>query len=152
MSVSTVAIAIRDLLSDWTTQRGGQCSIVSNFRAMWDQASQSSQKPIVLICYLGERVRGPFSTAAATYRVDRTWNVAVVRGRGFASVRGDTLSESVGGMDPFYNDVEAIRDMIREANYLSAEEPVDYKSIRPMQLGTLIIDGYLIEFSTAHDL
>jgi hypothetical protein len=32
------------------------------------------------------------------------------------------------------------------------EGPIDYKGIKPMQLGNLVVDGYLIEFSTDNDL
>lgn len=158
MKVSDQANALRDLLEAWAQPMSGICSVVANFRAMWDQASQSSQKPMVLICYMGERVRGAFGTAAATHRVDQTWNAAVVRGRGFTSQRGDTLTTTVGNIDPFLDHLEAVKDIIRNAespditNGVSAEYPVDIKSVRPMQLGNLVIDGYIIEFSTANDL
>lgn len=152
MSIAAQALVLRENLRSWAEERGGVAEVVANFRAMWEQASQSSQKPMLLVCFLGERVRGPFSTAAATYRVDRTWNVAVVRGRGFASNRGDTLTEAVGDAPALFDVLEEIRDRIRTFKDISAEAPVDFKGIKPMQLGSLVIDGYLIEFSTAHDL
>lgn len=152
MSVANQANYLRDLIEAWTQPRGGAAGVASNLRDMWQQASQASQKPIVLICLTGERVRGPFGTAAVCHRVDRQWTVAVVRGRGFNYVRGDSLTDTVGPCEPFYDSVEAVRDIIRGASAMSAEFPVDYKGIRPMQMGSLIIDGYLIEFSTAHDL
>lgn len=152
MSAAVQGNYLRDLLEAWTAPRGGATGVASNLRDMWQQASQASQKPIVLICLMGERVRGPFATGAVCRRVDRQWAVAVVRGRGFNYVRGDSLTDTVGQCEPLYDAVEAIRDLIRGASAMSAEFPVDYKGIRPMQMGNTIIDGYLIEFSTAHDL
>lgn len=152
MSIAYQATALKDLLEAWAQPKGGVAKVASNLKDMWAQASQSSQKPIVLVCYTGENVRGPFATGAVCHRVDRQWTVAVVRGRGFAPVRGSTLTESIGNVEPFYDSVEAVRELIRNARELTAEPPIDYKSVRPMQLGTLIIDGYLIEFSTAVDL
>ena len=152
MSVARQADAIRESVQEWAEENGGTVLITSNLRDLWAKASQSSQKPCLLICFTGERARGPFGTAAVSHRVDRSWTVAVVRGRGFASTRGDTLTQSVGNADPFYDALESVRDLLRNASELTAEDVVDYKSIRPMQLGTLIIDGYLIEFTTANDL
>jgi len=152
MSVAIQADAIRESVREWAEENGGTVLVTSNLRDLWAKASQSSQKPCLLICFTGERARGPFGTAAVSHRVDRSWTVAVVRGRGFASTRGDTLTQSVGNVDPFYDALEAVREMLRAANNLSAEFPVDYKAIRPMQLGNLVIDGYLIEFTTANDL
>jgi len=152
MSVARQADAIRESVQEWAEENGGTVLITSNLRDLWAKASQSSQKPCLLICFTGERARGPFGTAAVSHRVDRSWTVAVVRGRGFASTRGDTLTQSVGNVDPFYDALESVRDLLRNASELTAEDVVDYKSIRPMQLGTLIIDGYLIEFTTANDL
>jgi len=153
MSVAAQADAIKDVLLNWTQERGGTVQVASNLRDMWSRASQSSQKPIILICFMGEYPRGPFARAAISHRVDRHWAVAVVRGRGFAYVRGDTLTESVGQAEPFYDSVESVRDLLRQAGgRLSAENIVDYKGVKPMQLGNLIIDGYLIDFTTAIDL
>lgn len=152
MSIAYQATTLKDLLDAWAQPKGGVAKVASNLKELWAQASQSSQKPIVLICFNGEQVRGPFATGAACHRVDRQWVVAVVRGRGFAPVRGNTLTESVGNVDPFYQSVEEVRDLIRNARELTAEPPIDFKAVKPMQMGALIIDGYLIEFSTAVDI
>jgi hypothetical protein len=152
MKISDQALALQTALQAWVDPIGGVSSVVANFKAMWEQASQSSQKVIILICYLGERIRGPFADRAVGGRVDQTWNVAVVRGRGFASKRGDTLVTTVGGADPFLDQLEEAKDIVRNLEGISAEWPVEYIATKPMQLGGDIKDGYLIEFSTANDL
>jgi hypothetical protein len=125
---------------------------VSNLKEMWEQAAMSSQKPRLFVCYTGEKIRGAFADATTAGRVDRQWTVAVTRGRGFSSTRGDTLTKAVGNTEPFMDSVEAIRNIIRNIDGISIEWPVEYKTIRPMQQGNLVMDGFLIEFSTADDL
>jgi len=152
MTISETAKNLLEPLSAWTQERGGVASIVSNLKDMWDQAYKASEKPRIFICYAGEAVRGEFALAAYLARVDRQWQVAVTRGRGFSRPRGLNLVEQVQNGEPFYDALESVRDIIRMALNLSVETPVDFKSIRPMASGNLIIDGYIIEFSTAADL
>jgi hypothetical protein len=152
MKVSEQLIAIRDALSPWAEQRSGVASVVSNLKDLWKQAELSSQKPRILICFTGQKIRGPFGRAAQSGRVDRTFNVAITRGRGFTTERGSTLTDPTGSIDPFYDHLEEVETLIRNIPYLTAEPPVDYKFNKAMQLGTMVIDGYLIEFSTANDL
>jgi hypothetical protein len=152
MTVTDQIESLRQVLDDWADPRGGSAIPVSNMKELWNQAMMSSQKPRILICYMGEKTRGPFGLAAIMGRLDQQWAVAVTRGRGFAATRGESLTKTVGNMDPFLLAVEQVRDLIRNINGVSMEQPVDYKAIKPMQMGQLVIDGYLIEFSTANDL
>jgi hypothetical protein len=152
MKISTQLEELRLRLEEWATPLGGVASAVSNLRELWNQASLSTQKPRVMVCYMGERIRGPFADAAIAGMVDRTWNVAITRGRGFSSSRGESLTKTVGNMDPFPDSVEAVRDIIRNVEGISQEQPIDFKGIKPIQLGNLVIDGYLIEFTTANIL
>jgi len=149
--ISYQANIIANQLNVWAQARGGTAVVVSNLRDLWQQASQSSQKPIIYVCYMGENPRGSFQLASATHRVDRQWTVCIKRGRGFTAVRGDTLSQTKG-VDPFYDNAEEARDLIRVLLGISEEFPLDYKGMKPMQIGGQIIDAYLIEFSTANDL
>ncbi len=152
IKISDQSNQIQVVLGTWATPRGGVASVVSNLREMWNQASQSSQKPRILICYNGESSRGDFSVANRNHRVDREWQIAVTRGRGFSANRGDSLSETVGNAEPFYDSVETIRDMFRTMIGISEEIPIDYRDIKPMQLGDLVIDGYVIKATTANDI
>jgi hypothetical protein len=152
MKISTQLEVLRVALDAWASPLGGTAVAVPNLKELWNQASMSSQKPRLLICYMGEKIRGPFADASVAGRVDRQWTVAITRGRGFASMRGDTLKQQVGNVEAFADSVEACRDLIRNLEGVSQEWPMEYKSIKPMQLGNLVVDGYLIEFSTANDL
>lgn len=152
MKISAQLEAIRDVLNAWAAPRGGIASITSNLKDLWSQAELSSQKPRILICYAGQKARGPFTRAAISGRVDRTFQVVVTRGRGFTSERGDTVSKSVGAMDPFLDDLETVEDMIRNLPGVTEEPPVDYRATKQFSMGTMPVDGYLIEFSTANDL
>jgi hypothetical protein len=153
IKVSDQANMIQGILDNWATVRGGSAVVASNLRDLWQQASIQSQSPRILICFNGARPRGSFAVANVLHREDRDWTVAVTRGRGFNANRGDSLSHTVGNVEPFYDSVEQIRDLCRSIADLSAEYPTpDYKGIKPMQMGNLVIDGYIIEFSTANDI
>ena len=140
-------------LQQWAQNVGASVSWVANLRLFWEQAATRSDQPRVLFCYTGETARGPFSRAAATHRVDRKFKCAVTRGRGYAANRGDTLTTTVGNADPFLDQVEYIRDYIRTIQNISVEYPLDYKNMVSFEFRRdLVMDGYIIEFSTAHDL
>ena len=153
ITISEEATILKDALDAWAVSYGGSARVVSNLRDMWEQASTSSQTPNILICYNGEVSRGTFSQMATWHRVDRQWLVAVTRGRGYYAHRGDSLANSSTVEMPLYDVIESVRDLIRSCTNISEETPtVDYKSIKPMQLGNLVVDGYQIEFSTANDI
>jgi hypothetical protein len=152
MTISAQASAIQQVLQSWAQPRAGVASVSFDVYDMWETASKQSQVPRILIAYAGEEIRGDFSVAAALHRVDRQWQVAVTRGRGFTIQRGDTLILTNQNAEPFYDSVEYVRDICRCLTGLSEELPIDFKSVEPMQMGDLIIDGYLIKFSTANDL
>lgn len=144
---------IQQVLNAWATPLGGVASVCSNLRDMWNQASMDSTRPRLLIVWNGADSRGGFGVRNANHREDREWIVAVTRGRGFYSNRGDSLSQTKGNETPFYDVVETVRDLCRSILNISEELPtIDYKTIRPMQLGNLVVDGYMIAFGTANDI
>ena len=151
-TISQIAVVLQDALETWAQPRGGIAVVASNVRDMWETAFKASDKPRIFIVYAGETIRGDFPEAAALHRVDREWQVAITRGRGFTTPRGKMLTDTVQNAEPFYDSVETVRDIIRSIIGISEETPVDFKSIEPMNMGNKIIDGYLINFSTANDL
>lgn len=151
MKISEQLEAIAEALKEWADPIGADVAIASNLRDLWRTASMESQKPRVLVTYIGKHMRGGFGTSAILGLADRTFNVAVTRGRGFAVNRGDTLTKKVGNADPFYDCLEAAELVIRNLEGVSQEFPVDFKGDKAMQLGNLVVDGYIIEFSTAND-
>src|SRR5262245_15158034 len=122
------------MLQSWAQPLGGTAQVVSDLQALWAQAFLSSQKMRVLICYVGEQIRGDFSVAAARHRVDRDFVVAVTSGRGMTAQRGQFLITANQNSPAFYDTVEYARDIIRCLTGISEEVPVDYKSIEAMQL------------------
>ena len=151
ISISMQAQILRDSLAAWAEPLGGKAVVVSNLRELWETATLNSQSPRVLICYGGSKPRGGFTVANALHREDREWVVAFTRGRGYNANRGDSLTEG-GAIDPFYDLLEQLRDFIRNIQNISEETPtVDYSGIKPMQMGSLVVDGYQITFTTAND-
>lgn len=137
---------IRSALLTLVNGVNGQCVMVSNLREMWEQASQDSQRPLVYVCYGGEV---PWSSSgnlsAVTHRVSRSWIIGVKQGRGYNQERGQSLAEFL----PF---VEQVRDAMRAMLGISEDIGNDYASLKPWALGTQVVDGYLMEFTTKNDL
>jgi hypothetical protein len=152
LTIAQEALAYKNYLSASVEKDGGIVSVVSNLKELWVQANIGSDRLRILIAYAGESARGPFSLAAATRRVDRQWQAAITRGRGYSADRGDTLTTSQQGTDAFYDKVEIYRDGFRSITTTSVEQPLDYKGCEPLNFGNLIMDGYLLKWSTAHDL
>ena len=152
LSIAGALDLIQQALDDLCQPVAGVAAVVPSISEFWKQAYASSQKPTVLICYNGERVRGDFSVSNSLCRVDRDWIVAVKRGRGYFQNRGDSLYKNAN-VAAFFAFVEQIRDGIRSILNISEEQPlIDYKGIKPMKMGNIIMDAYTIEFSTANDL
>lgn len=153
LKISEQANAICSALNTWAQPRGAKAVVVSNLRDMWEIASQTSQSPSILVCFGGAVARGDYAHVSVWHREDREWLIAVTRGRGFTSVRGDTLSKQVGNAEPFYDSVESLRDLLRCMLGISEETPTpDYISIKPMAMGSMVLDGYLITIKTANDI
>lgn len=144
--------SMRYTLDTWAQQYNGKAFIASDLNHMWKVAWQSSSQLRIICVYMGEVIRGDFKIAAATGRVDREFNVMLTRGKGFNQERGDSLTKQVGNEPPLFDLVEEARDILRSLVDISAEAPVDYKGIRTMQMGELILDAYIVEFSVATDL
>lgn len=125
---------------------------------MWEIAFDTSKIPRCIITYAGEDIRGDFSIAAATSRVDRHFIVLVTRASGFPADRGKTLSEQVEGARPFTDLLEEARDIIRCLQFDPSitetldMDPVDYKGIKPVTIDGYPIYAYTIEFSIGTQL
>lgn len=152
VSISNQASQIVAQLNTWASANGGIAVLASNLKDNWQQSYQSSQKPMLIVNYMGEQSRGDFSVANRNHRVDRKWGVLIKRGRGFLVNRGDSLNVGNQQAEPFYDSVERVRELLRCMIGISEEIPIDYASIKPVHQGSEIIDSYQIEFSTANDI
>lgn len=149
--ISDQAEIIRQVLAEYTDTRGGYSKVMANMAHLWEELFVVSEKPRCLVVYNGEDSRGGFNQANTLHRVDRQWQVVVVRGHGFKNL----MSE---GTEPFYDSLETIREIIRKLLNISEEFPIDYKAIKPLpnvgtgQTANVFMDAYLISFSTANDI
>lgn len=153
MTVTQTANAIRTACHAYAEPKGGYAKVMGNIRKLWEELYVVEEKPRILIVWNGEEARGGFEEANTLHRVDRTFLVVVVRGKGFTN----NLSEDPNGADPFYQQVEEIRDICR-CLLITEEFPVDYKSISSLpnvmqsKEANVFMDAYMIEFSVAADL
>ena len=146
--ISYQANYIQQVLEDYASANGGECQVVSNMRDMWFQATQSSQKPMIYVAWIGET---PWSSnaniAGLTGMVAREWRVGVKRGRGFHAVRGDSLTKT-STVIPCYDVIEDVRELIRSQIGLSEFAGFDNLKVSEWQLGNAVMDGKLISFFT----
>ena len=133
-------------------QYGGIVMIAPDVVQMWRWAYNNTQTLRAIICCTGEDIRGPFSIAAATHRVDRQFTLLVSRGRQFTVDTSVSLTQTYGNAQPLFQIVEEARDLIRSMLDISAELPVDYKGFHHVSLEGNMLDAYGIEFSVAADL
>lgn len=155
-SIATILQILQNAIDPWAQQNNAGSSVIaSSVQDMWTQASQTTERAGVIICYAGDEVRGPFEIAAATHRGDFTFNVVLLRGRGLTANRGDSLVTNVQNARPFYDLLEELRDIVRAITNISVEQFVDYKGTEPFGEGITdyarLMDAYLIRFSVAQD-
>lgn len=151
ISISQQSLQIAEWISGYVTPMGGTSVAASNLRDMWEQASQATDKPIVYTCWMGDQSRGG-DISRWVHRVDREWATLVKRGRGFYANRGDSLNQTKGNAISFYDVVEGVRDRIRQILSISEEGLVEFTNARAWQLGSQILDAYLLTYRTANDL
>lgn len=147
---------------DFADPRGGKVELMENMRKLWETVYDvsSSQEPRVLVCFNGETSRGAFAVANTQHRVDRSWIIVILRGKGFtaATTEAKGFGNTDGVTEPFLKSIETLRDMIRVILNVSEEFPLDYKGMKPLpgvaptNSGNAFIDGYSLEFSSANDL
>jgi hypothetical protein len=141
---------IRQSLGDWSERYGGRALVASDMEHLWAMCAARSDTPRVIICFDSEEPRCDFSVAEAIGAVDRTFVIAVTRGRGFAADRGDTVSGVVGNAIAFSDIYEEARDTIRAIANLNMDDgKIPYfKGARKIQMGDeTILDGWMFEIS-----
>lgn len=157
---------IKKQLETFAQPRGGYVKIVANMSHMWEElynTGLAGNPPRILILCTGEVARGEYAGGERTslHRVDRQWNIVVMRGHGFKNKLADGAPMSnppPNDPESFYDDIETIRDGCRVLQGISEEYPVDYKGIRPLPnvgptpAANVFLDCVLIEFATAADI
>ena len=146
-------LAIEKVLNDWASDkaRGGVARMVPNLKQLYVQSAVNSDSLRILIAFGGTRKRSAFNIQNKTRREDCIWKIAVTKGDALSSERGDFLINKTSTSDPFLLEVAKIRNLCIGIENISAEWPNDYDDIQPLQLGDLVMSGYMITFSVAHD-
>lgn len=159
VKISQQEVALKTRIEEWAQPKGGVVRVMANQRHLWEELTTlptDEAAPRVLILFAGEVVRGGVERFSIN-RVDRTWQIIVVRGRGFVEVIGkDSLSG--GTLQPFHDSVEELRQVVRQMLNLSEEFPIEYSGVKPLpsimstpQAGAFL-DAELLEFTTANDI
>jgi hypothetical protein len=153
ITISQEAKLLKKALDEYAQGYGGTAEVVSNLKDLWANVHINSQSPRILILYAGETARGSFSQIEPWHRVDREWHIAVTKGRGWYTQRGDPLFNHEQTEKPLYDVVEEVRDLVRWMDTISEETPgPDFRKVEPMSYGNMALDGYLIKVTTANDI
>lgn len=154
MTISDTAKELQKWLNDWAsnpTNGGGGALIVPSLDEQWIKQAMSAQKMRVLIQFVSDTPRGSYQMSDQLRRVDRLWNVAVIRARVMTATRERNLAESIGNNESLLKMVEECRDGIRSMAYIS-DEPITFMGTKPLATRNNISDGYVIAFTTVADL
>ena len=158
ITIAQQANQIGTWLSEQSQGSGASVELLANQRHLWESIYSMAVdgKPKILICFDGETSRGGFPQRNTMHRVDRNWVCVVMRGHGFDHTG---LNEpKVPLPTAFYDDCEAVRDLIRRMTSISEEYPLDYVGMKPLPgvaqpgMANAFLDGYIISFTTANDL
>lgn len=159
VTISQQSVAIKTTLEGWATPRGGRVAVMANQRHLWEELidlpqAAANQSPRIMVLCAGEDLRLPGEPDC--HRVDRRWQVVLVKGRGFYK---DPLSGNVA--EPFTDSIEAIRDLVRTMIGISDEEEVPsvryqgwkpLPSILPTREANAFADAVVLEFMTGNDI
>ena len=150
MTISEQANIIKTALDSWAAAEGGKAFIASDMQNFWEMCWLEATSPRVILCFDREESRGEFITAEWTGAVDRTFAVAVTRGKGMTPDRGENLTNPVGNARAFFDLYEEARDKCRSILNINMDDGriPNFKSSRRLQMGDLVADGWLFEFST----
>lgn len=160
LTVSQQSAILKARLEEWAGPRGGKVTVMANQRHLWEALAElpdpSQVAPRVMVLFAGESLMLPDQPDC--HRVERSWQVVVVRGRGFKDLR-DPMAGGV--YEPFTDSLEAVRDLIRTTLSISDFEAVPnvlYKGMKPLpgilktQEANAFMDGMVVEFSTLNDI
>lgn len=148
------ACLIAAQLQTWCDDHGGKVSVMANLSELWQELLTFEDAPRLLVTFINQIPRGDDQLSGPTHRVDRYWQVTIVRGHGFKNV----IAEPLANQDAFLAAVDQVEGAIRTLLNVSGEFPVEYRGTRPVpQLAdtkqqNIFLDAYAIEFSTAQDL
>jgi hypothetical protein len=154
VSIANAALIIKAAIDDWCGPKGASCKIIANVAHLWEELSVTKDKPRILICFTGEESRGESAMRGHLQRVDRQWQIVVIRGHGFKN----RVAEAAGNADAFYTNLEEIRSVVRTILNISEEFPVEYIGMEPLpnlgpnQGANVFLDATSMRFTTANDL
>ena len=157
LTIAQQANQIGTWLSEQSQGSGASVELLANQRHLWESIYSMAVdgKPKILICFDGETSRGGFPQRNTLHRVDRNWVCVVMRGHGFNHAMNQGEPELPTA---FYDDCEAVRDLIRRMTSISEEYPLDYVGMKPLPgvaqpgMANAFLDGYILSFTTANDL
>lgn len=154
VSIADAALIIKAQVDVWLADKGGTSKILEGIQHLWEEVSTVTDKPRILICCTGEESRGESGIRGHWQRVDRQWEVVIIRGHGFKNRVADG-----GGTMAFSTAWEQVRDEVRKILNIGEEwPPVEYlgsnpvPNLAPNQQANVFLSAQSLRFSTANDI
>ncbi len=147
MKISDMLKYAQGQLEIWAkTQKGGRARIAADPVDLLEILTNTPGGICAAIMFHSEQKRGIYEESGG---VDRTFWVAITRGRGMRLHRGEELVQANAGGPPLYDLLEEARQQVRALQFDAATTEVspDYKGTRPIQVEGYLLDAYIIEFS-----
>lgn len=155
VSTADAALLIKVQLDAWCAKRSGTTKILEGIQHLWEEISIVQDKPRLLICCTGEESRGDAGIRGHLQRVDRQWEVVIIRGHGFKNL----VAEGEGDAMPFHTAWEQVRDEVRKILNIGEEFPaIEYlgsspvPNLAPNQQANVFLSAQSLRFSTANDI
>lgn len=157
LTVSDQQARLKGTLERYAQPRAGRVAVMANQRHLWEELADPMQvgsvAPRIMILWAGEDMLN--QSEPDCRRVERRWQVVVVRGHGFK----DPLD---GGRNlPFCDTVEEIRETVRNMADISDYEytpSVRYIGTKPLpnvmpgKEASAFLDAVVVEFATMNNL
>lgn len=134
-------------LQAWAGGIGAQVYIASDIDDLLTKLAETPAAPRVVVMWHSEVKRGEYEERGA---VDRTFWVAIARGKGLKLVPGANLTKGVSGGKPLYDLMEEGREIVRDLDFdpETTESHPDYQGATPLEVnGTTLTDVLKLEFS-----
>lgn len=155
-TVAQAALIIKAQLETFAAPRNAYVKILANTAHVWEELNDSNDRARILIIFTGEEARGSYELRGTWHRVERNWQVIVVRGHGWKSV----LAEGKGDAEAFYDVLEGVRDCLRILLNVGQEwPPMKYIGMEPMpniaqggSSANVFMDSISLRFTTTNDI
>lgn len=148
-SISEMSNFIKNSLTPFCTEEGGVAVVAENINEKLMTGWNNVVGPKCLIAFVGEDAYGEESIQDLLSYVRRHFDIIVQRGKILGEPRNTALTNTTGPSRAFYDQVEDIRDILRNLIFPTPMivNPIEYHGVKPAGTEGWMLDSYIISIS-----